>query len=100
MGVGVDVPGVNVEATSCVTNASPNVGVGTVVCVATSVTNGLVGVGSVTTGIGEGDEVGGAPPNGVGVLYCPQSEVVPLQDASMNEAVIKKLIRRFTKLIR
>ncbi len=100
MGVGVGVPGVNVEATSCVTNASPNVGVGTVVCVATSVMNGLVGLGSVATGMGDGDEVGGTPPKGVGVLYCPQSETFPPQDASKNEAVIKKLIRRFTKLIR
>ncbi len=40
------------------------------------------------------------PPNGVGVTYCPHREVFPTQDASKNEAVIKKLIRRFTKLIR
>ncbi len=85
------------EVTSCVMNVSLNVDVGTAVEGITSVIKGS-GVFVITTG--EGVKVGMTPPNGVGVEYCPHREAFPPQDASKNEAVIKKLIRRFTKLIR
>lgn len=87
------------EATSCVMNASLNVGVGIGVMVlgTAAVTNGLMG--SVATGTEA--EVGRTPPGGVGVAYCPHNDVVlPPQDASKKEAVTKKLISRFTKSIR
>ncbi len=79
--------------TAWVTKASPNVGVGTAVCVATSVANRA----AVCVAVGAGEEVGGMPPSGVGVEYCPHREVLPPQEASRNEAVIKKLISLFTK---
>jgi len=85
------------EATSCVTNASLNVDVG-VTGSTVSMTKGLMVVGVVVAmTAGAGAEVGGTPPNGVGVMYCPHKEAFPAQDASKNEAAIKKLISRFTK---
>jgi alkyl hydroperoxide reductase subunit AhpF len=60
------------------------------------VTNGLVGSAATGTEL----EVGGIPPKDVGVAYCPHNDGLLLQDASKNEVVIKKLISRFTKLIR
>ena len=85
------------EATSCVTNASLNVGIG-VAGLTVSITKGLIVVGVVVaTTAGAGEEVGGTPPNGVGVIYCPHKEAFPAQDASKKEAAIKKLISRFTK---
>jgi len=85
------------EATSCVMNASLNVGVGITVFVTACVTNGLAG--SVAMAGMEG-EVVGTPPSGVGVAYCPHNEAFPPQDASKKEAAIKALISRFTKLFR
>jgi hypothetical protein len=85
------------EATSCVTNASLNVGTG-VTGSTVSTTNGLIAAGVwVTTTAGAGEAVGGIPPNGVGVVYCPHREAFPAQDDSKKEAAIKKLISRFTK---
>ena len=49
---------------------------------------------------GAGEEVGGTPPNGVGVAYCPHNEAFPPQADSKKEAAIKELISRFTKIIR
>jgi hypothetical protein len=55
-------------------------------------------VGVVVITAGEiGDEVGGMPPSGVGVAYCPHNEAFPPQDAIKKVAGIKKLISRFTK---
>jgi hypothetical protein len=42
-------------------------------------------------------EVGGMPPGGVGVKYCPHNEAFPVQDASKNDATIIEPISRFTK---
>ena len=83
-------------ATSWVTNASLKVGVGVMVFVTAAVTNGFAG--SVATGAEA--EAGGTPPSGVGVAYCPHNDALPPLDASNKEAAIKKLISRFTKLIR
>jgi hypothetical protein len=83
--------------TSCVTNASLNVGTGVTESTVPT-TKGLIVAGvCVATTAGAGEEVDGFPPNGVGVVYCPHREALPAQDASKKEAVIKKLISRFTK---
>ena len=59
-------------------------------------TNGLT-VAGVWVGTTAGEAVGGSPPNGVGVTYCPHKDAFPVQEASKKEAAIKKLISRFTK---
>jgi hypothetical protein len=46
------------------------------------------------TGIGV--DVGGMPPSGVGVKYCPHNEEFPPHEASKNDAAIMKLMNRFT----
>lgn len=85
------------DATSCVTNASLNVGAG-VTGSTVPTTKGLMAAGvCVATTAGAGEDVGGFPPIGVGVVYCPHREAFPAQDASKKEAAIKKLISRFTK---
>ena len=88
------------EVTGCVTNASLNVGWG-VTGLTVSTTKGLTAVGvCVATIAGAGATVGGFPPGGVGVAYCPHKEAFPPQDASKKEAAIKILISRFTKGVR
>ena len=81
-------------------NFSSNVGVGVA---AASNDRGRVG-SAVCVGrrVGGGAKVGVAPPSGVGVAYCPHSDGLPphAEDASMNEATIKRLIARFTKYVR
>jgi hypothetical protein len=63
-----------------------------------SVTGGGIAVGVVVGMItGAGEAVGGSPPSGVGVKYCPHKEAFPAQEASRKEAAIKKLVSRFTK---
>lgn len=85
------------EATSWVTNASLNVGVGVTGSVV-AMTKGLMMVGVVVaTTAGAGEDVGGSPLNAVGVTYCPHKEAFPAQEASKKEAAIKKLMSRFTK---
>ena len=79
------------------TNASGTVGAGVTESIG-STTKGLTSAGVVVgTTAGAGDEVGGFPPNGVGVAYCPHKEAFPAQEASKKEAAIKKLMIRFTK---
>lgn len=85
---------------SCVTNASLKEGVGVTVSGSTSKTDMPgVCVGMMGTGV----DVGGMPPSGVGVEYCPHKEALPAQDASKNDAAtseavlwIKKPMMRFT----
>jgi hypothetical protein len=85
------------EAASCVTNASLKVDVG-VTGSTVLIISGLIVLGVVVAMIvGAGEAVGGTPPKGVGVTYWPHKEAFPAQDASKNEAAIKKLISRFTK---
>jgi hypothetical protein len=79
---------------SCVTNASLKEAVGvTVSAMASKAMGSVVCVGITATGV----EVGGMPPGGVGVKYCPHNEAFPEQDASKNDAAIIKLMSRFTK---
>ena len=85
-------------ATSCVTNAALNVGVTVLASSNVGWTNG-VDVSATTVG-GIGDEVGTAPPSGVGVVYCPHSAAFPPQDTIKKEAVIRKTMSRFTKQVR
>jgi len=84
------------EATSCVTNASwvaVGTGVGVVV---TPNTKGprAVGVSGIYAA-GAGEDVGGMPPNGVGVAYCPHSDALPTHEVAMKETAIKRLGIRF-----
>lgn len=83
------------EVGSCVTNGPLKVGIG-VTGSSVSMTTGLVGVVVATTA-GAGVDVGGTPPNAVGVTYCPHREAFPAQDASKKEAAIKKPMSRFTQ---
>jgi hypothetical protein len=84
------------ELVSCVTNASRKEVVGvTVSANASNAFGSGVWVGIMGTGV----EVGGMPPGGVGVKYCPHNEAFPPHAgaASKNDAAIIKLISRFTK---
>jgi hypothetical protein len=82
------------ELVSCVTNASLKEAVGvTVSAIASKAIGSGVCVGITGTEV----DVGGMPPRGVGVKYCPHKEAFPAQDARKNDAAIIKLISRFTK---
>ena len=85
------------DVTPCVTNASfISVGVGVFVVVMPNA-RGSKGMGvSVRVVVGTGDEVGGTPPNGVGVVYCPHKEAFPAQDTSMQDEIIRGKRTRFT----
>ncbi|RPH74326.1 hypothetical protein EHM76_03740 [bacterium] len=87
------------EAAASVTNASLKVGVDITVFVTASITNGRE---VFVTTTGAGDVAGGTSPSAVGVAYCPHREAFPphADAARKKEAAIKKLISRFTKLIR
>ena len=85
------------EVASCVTNASLNVGVGvTVASTAKGMSVAGVSVG-IVVGTGDGNNVGVAPPSGVGVAYRPHSVGLPPQEARRKDAAIRTLVRRFTK---
>ena len=88
------------EATSWVTNASIKVGVRIEVAVLAGWVTNTSGVFVAGTLVGAGDEVGGMPPGGVGVAYCPHREAFPPHEASKNEAATRKLVNRFTKKVR
>jgi hypothetical protein len=63
--------------------------------------SGTTGTGvfvELISGIGE--EVGGKPPSGVGVVYCPHKDAFPTQEASMEDEITKRIIARFTISIR
>ena len=45
---------------------------------------------------GAGEEVGGMPPNGVGVAYCPHRDALPAHEVVMKETAIKRPRIRFT----
>jgi len=76
------------------------VGVGVNVVV-TPNDSGSIGAGvSVTRLCGIGEEVGGIPPSGVGVAYCPHKEAFPMQDASMEDVIMRKMMARFTISVR
>jgi hypothetical protein len=82
------------EAVSSVTNASLNEAVGVTVSATASKTD----ASGVCVGI-TGVDVGGMPPSGVGVRYCPHKEAFPPHAGAANkkDAAIIKLISRFTK---
>ena len=85
------------DVTPCVTNASlTRVGVGVFVVVIPDVI-GSTGTGvSVGTIVGTGDNVGGTPPNGVGVVYWPHREAFPTQETSRQAETKTGIRTRFT----
>jgi hypothetical protein len=72
------------------------VGVSVGVTVGSTMNGVTVEEGSVVAVTGTGDGVAEAPPRGVGVAYCPQSDAFPAQEASSKEAAVIRPICRFT----
>jgi hypothetical protein len=95
--VGVGVLAKTTDATSRVGDDS-KVAVGTGVnVVVSSTTNKPARVGvldGATTGTVV--EVGGEPPGGVGVAYCPHRDALPTHDAVIKETTINKAESRLT----
>jgi len=61
---------------------------------------GSMGAGvSVTMIAGTGEELGAAPPGGVGVMYCPHNDAFPIQDVSIVDVMMRRMTARFTKRI-
>jgi len=85
------------DVTPCVTKASfTSVGVGVFVVVMPNA-RGSKGTGvSVRAIVGMGDEVGGTPPNGVGVVYCPHKDAFPTQETRRQAKIIIGKRTRFT----
>ena len=85
------------DVTPCVTNASfTRVGVDVFVVVMPNVI-ASTGIGvSVSVVVGNGEDVGGTPPNGVGVVYCPHRDAFPTQETSRQAEIIRGKMTRFT----
>src|SRR5215203_1340449 len=83
---------------SCVTNASlVGVEAGAIKSDASFTTNGVCTIGvSDTKIVGTGEDVGAAPPIGVGVAYCPHRDALPTHEAVVKDTAIKKPRIRFT----
>jgi hypothetical protein len=72
--------------------------VGVAVEIGVSVETGRFKVGKVPTGVvtTSGVEVGATQPTGVGVRYCPQSDVFPTQELSRMDIAMDGMRSLFT----